>query len=206
MQLEKSSLLCYKVIIVEAIMIPYQKEKIENAICYFAYEHQKATRRPLSQTHLYKYLAFLDFISLELTGKPSLGLEYMAMERGPVPIKIYEERDQIKSDCFEFKKMGENVYIIMAKGKPNLDYFSEYEIKEMKRLIEIYADRFVKASDMSEASHQDIKAWKKAWKKKPNSMIDYDLVFDENVYTKSEKSLSFAEECYLTYKALQKAC
>jgi len=186
-------------------MIPYQKEKIENAICYFAHEHQRVTRKPLTQTYLYKYLALLDFKCLEDAGKPALGLEYMAMERGPVPIKIYRERDQLKSDCFEFRKMNESVYVVSAKGKPNLDYFSEYEIKEMKRLIEIYADRFVKASDMSEASHQDIKAWRKAWKKKPKSMIDYDLAFDDDIYTKSEKSLSFAEECYLTYKALQKA-
>jgi uncharacterized phage-associated protein len=187
-------------------MVPYQKEKIENAICYFASEHYKATRKPLTQTYLYKYLAFLDFKSLEDIGKPALGLEYIAMERGPVPIKIYGERDKIKSSCFEFKNIGKNVYVVMAKGKPDLDFFSDHEIREMKRLIEIYADRFVHASDMSEASHQDIKAWKKAWKKKPNSMIDYDLAFDENILSKPTGSLSFAEECYLTYKALEKAC
>ena len=45
-------------------MIPYQKEKIENAICFFASEHQKKTKHPLYQTFLYKYLAFLDFESL----------------------------------------------------------------------------------------------------------------------------------------------
>lgn len=76
----------------------------------------------------------------------------------------------------------------------------------MKRLIEIYADRFVKASDMSEASHQTIKAWKKAWAKQPNSIIDYDYVFDDNIYTKPEESLTVAEECYLMYKTFQKAC
>lgn len=187
-------------------MVPYQNEKIESAICYFASEHHKATRKPLTQTYLYKYLALLDFRSLETTGKPVLGLEYMAMERGPVPIKIYRERDQLKSSCFEFRKIGESVYLVVAKGKPDLDYFSEQEVKEMQRLIEIYADRFVKASDMSEASHQEIKAWKKTWKTKPNSIIDYDLAFDDDLYTKPGGSLSFAEECYLTYKAIQKAC
>ncbi len=187
-------------------MIPYQKEKIENAICFFAYEHKKATRKFLTQTYLYKYLALFDFKCLEETGKPALGLKYMAMEKGPVPIDIYSERDKIKSNCFEFKKTNENIYVIFPKSKPNLDYFSEYEIKEMKRLIEIYADRFVKASDMSEASHQTIKAWKKAWAKQPNSIIDYDYVFDDNIYTKPEESLTVAEECYLMYKTFQKAC
>jgi hypothetical protein len=186
-------------------MIPYQKEKFENAICFFASEHYKTTRKALTQTYLYKYLALLDFRSIETTGKPVLGLEYMAMERGPVPIKLYKERDTIKSDCFEFKKSEGSIYLVVAKGTPDLDYFSESEMKEMRRLIEIYADRFVKASHMSEASHQEIKAWKKAYKKKPNSMIDYDLAFDDDLYTKPGEALSFAEECYLTYKALQKA-
>jgi uncharacterized phage-associated protein len=185
-------------------MIPYQKEKFENAICYFASEHQKRTRKPLTQTYLYKYLALLDFRSLETTGKPLLGLEYMAMERGPVPIKLY--RDPIKSDCFEFRKSEGTSYLVLAKGTPDLDYFSESEMKEMKRLIEIYADQFVKASHMSEASHQEIKAWRKAYRKKINSIIDYDLVFDDDLYTKPGGSLTFAEECYLTYKALKKAC
>ena len=36
------------------VMIPYQKEKIENAICFFANEHQKKTKHPLYQTFLYK--------------------------------------------------------------------------------------------------------------------------------------------------------
>ena len=76
----------------------------------------------------------------------------------------------------------------------------------MKRLIEIFADQFVKASHMSEAIHQEIKAWRKAYKKKPNSIIDYDLSFDDDLYTKPETKLSFAEERYLTYKALKKAC
>ncbi len=186
-------------------MIPYQKEKIENAICYFASEHYKATRKPLTQTYLYKYLALLDFRTLETTGKPALGLEYMAMEKGPVPIKLYRERESIKSNCFEFRKAEGTAYQVLAKGVPDLDYFSESEMKEMKRLIEIYADGFVKASHMSEASHQEIKAWKKTYKKKPNSMIDYDLAFNDDLYTKPPELLTFAEECYLTYKALKKA-
>jgi uncharacterized phage-associated protein len=187
-------------------MIPYQKEKVENAICYFASEHYKRTHKPLTQTYLYKYLALLDFRSLETAGKPVLGLEYLAMEKGPVPIKLYRDRETIKSNCFEFRKSEGATYLIVAKGKPDLDYFSDSEMKEMKRLIEIFADQFVEASHMSEASHQEIKAWRKAYKKKPNSIIDYDLSFDEDLYTKPETKLSFAEERYLTYKALKKAC
>lgn len=185
--------------------IPYREEKIKNAVCFFASEHENRTRKPLSQTSLYKYLAFLDFKSLEETGRPALGLVYKAMERGPVPIEIYGKRDSLRNECFAFVSLEEGKYIVKANGKPDLDYFSPFELKEMKRLIEIYADYFVTASDMSEASHEAIAAWRKTWEKQPNGNIDYDAVFEEDLTKKPEEDLSFAEECYLLYKALKKA-
>src|SRR4030043_97032 len=111
-------------------MIAYREEKIKNAICYFATEHAKRTKKPLHQTFLYKYLAFLDFESLSDTGHPVLGLKYKAMERGPVPTEIYSKRKGLMTECFEFKELEDNKFIIMAKGHPNLEYFSSYEIKK----------------------------------------------------------------------------
>ena len=184
-------------------MIAYQKEKIENAITFFAARHKKATRKPLSQTFLYKYLAFLDFTSLEETGRPALGLRYKAMERGPVPIEIYSKREDLKTPVFEFRKVGETQFVVMPKQDPNLDYFSRYEIDLMDRLIEIYADVFVRAGDISEASHQEIKAWKKAWDKQPNSIIDYELTFNNGFLFKQEDQLTLAEENYLIYKGIE---
>jgi hypothetical protein len=99
-------------------MIAYQKEKIENAICFFASEHHKATRQPLYQIFLYKYLAFFDFECLKNSGKPSLGLKYLAMERGPVPIDIYEQRDSFQSDCVKFRKVDKDKYVIESVGAP----------------------------------------------------------------------------------------
>jgi len=185
-------------------MIAYQKEKIENAICFFAFEHKKKTRKPLSQTFLYKYLAFLDFKSLEETGQPALGLKYMAMAKGPVPIELYEKKDHLTTPCFSFKKISDKKYIIVpGKEKPNLDFFSPYEIKKMQQLIEIFADKFVQTKHASEASHQDIKAWVRAYNKKPNSIIDYSLQFDKKISLKPESELTYPEETYLTYSALE---
>lgn len=183
-------------------MIAYQKEKIENAICFFASEHKKRTKKPLYQIFLYKYLAFLDFKSLEETGHPALGLKYLAMEKGPVPIEIYEARKFLSTDCYEFKNIEENKFIIVSKAQPNLDYFSPYEIGKMRELIEIYADSFVTASDVSQTSHE-IKAWQKAWKKKPNSVIDFGLAFDNDIEKKDPRNLSAAEENFLIYKATE---
>lgn len=187
-------------------MIPYQKEKIENAICFFASEHKKKARDYLYQTFLYKYLAFFDFDSLQDTGQPALGLTYKAMEKGPVPIEIFENREVIKSECYRFVNLGENKYIIEPIGKPNLDYFSEYEIELLKRLIIIFADKFVKTNEISEASHQSIKAWRKAYKLQKNSIIDLKQHFDDKLLEKDEKDLSFAEQGFLIYLGLEVAC
>ncbi|MFW6137805.1 MAG: Panacea domain-containing protein [Spirochaetota bacterium] len=184
-------------------MIAYREEKINNAICYFAKAHRKATKKYLSQTFLYKYLAFLEFKSIEELGKPVFGLKYKAMERGPVPIEIYSKRRGYKTDLFYFKEIGnEKIIVVPRDRKANLDYFSQWEINEMERLIAIYADKFVSANDISDASHQAIKAWKKAFKIKPNTFIDYDLCFDD-INKKSDEDLSYIEDQYLVYKALE---
>lgn len=181
-------------------MIAYQKEKIENAIGYFAKAHQEATRKPLFQTFLYKYLAFLDFESLEKSGRPALGLEYKAMKKGPVPIKIYANRSSLKTDCFEFRKVGEDQYVILSRGTPDLSYFSPFEIRQMKRLIEIFADRFVTTNEISEASHEQIKAWKRT---PLNKIMEYELNFDGDVKKKDPKKLTHSEESFLIYKGLE---
>jgi len=184
-------------------MIPYQKEKIENAICFFAFEHQKKTKHPLYQTFLYKYLAFLDFESLRETGRPCLGLSYKAMDHGPVPMEIYGQRDKIKSPLFEFRSVQGDIYTIHPKGKPNLDYFSKKEICQMQRLIEIYAKDYIPAKLISDATHESILAWKKTWKNHPNGMMDYKSEFDDGLLNKKEEELTYSEESYLIYRALE---
>ena len=83
-------------------MIPYRNEKIQSAVAFFAKQHYKKTKRLLYQTYLYKYLAFLDFLSLRETGIPALGLVYSAMDLGPVPIEIYGNKKarHSKKICF----------------------------------------------------------------------------------------------------------
>ena len=184
-------------------MIPYQKEKIENAICFFAGEHRKKTGHPLHQTFLYKYLAFLDFESLRETGRPCLGLSYQAMEHGPVPMKIYNERAKITSSLFEFIRNQDDTYTIHPKAKPNLDYFSKKEISQMQRLIEIYATNYIPAKLISDATHERITAWKKTWKSQPNGMIDYKSEFDDDPLNKKTEDLTYSEESYLIYRAME---
>lgn len=180
-------------------MIPYREEKIQNAITFFAKEHRKKTKKPLYQTYLYKYLAFFDFTSLRETGCLALGLVYRAMKRGPVPIEIYENK--VDTDLYKFTKdeIGE---IVISKNKPNMDFFSDYEVELMQRLVEIYATTWMTTSVMSDASHEDIKAWQRTWRSKQNAIIEYALEFEGDTYRKNENELSYPEEVFLTHKAL----
>lgn len=186
-------------------MIAYRKEKIDNAICFFALEHKKKSGKDLAQTFLYKYLAFLDFLSVEKTGVPAFDLEYKAMEKGPVPYKIYNKRRNLKTNLYEFIDRGENIYIVKSKAKPSVDYFSGFEINIMNQLISKYATKYSKTGEISDDSHRRIKAWQKAYEGKINSIIDYALTFEGDITKKSEEDLTQAEECFLTFQAMKNA-
>lgn len=186
-------------------MIAYQKEKTENAICYFAFRHKEATGKVLPQTFLYKYLALFEFEYLKKYGRPPLGLRYLAMERGPVPIDIYSKRANYSTACVAFKRLSENHFAVISKAKPDMAYFSSAEIEEMSRLVQIYADEFMRAGDISDASHEVIAAWRKTYSKKPNAPIDYKSEFDDDIERKPPENLTPAEENYLIFKALEEA-
>jgi len=187
-------------------MIPYQKEKIENAILFFTKEHYKKTKKYLSQTFLYKYLAFLDFTSLKEIGQPALNLTYLAFDRGPVPEEIYNIRKNYQTSLFKFVDIGDNRIQIIPKqkAKPDLDFFSPYEIKLMEKLIEIYASSYVDTNMISDCSHKEILAWKRTYEKNKNGLIDYSHTFKEDVYNKEESLLTVQEENFKTYDAVTK--
>lgn len=183
-------------------MIAYKKEKRENAMCYFATEHFNKTGRNVPQTTLYKYLAYLDFTSLEEIGRPALELEYKAMSEGPVPHEIYNSRKNYKSRLVEFIPREKNKYIVRARRSADLDYFSKYEIRKMNELIEKYADRSMTEKKIidriCEDSHKEIRAWKIAHDIKENTIMKYENTF-ENIFDKTEKELTAAEENFLLY-------
>ncbi|MGO9137096.1 MAG: type II toxin-antitoxin system antitoxin SocA domain-containing protein [Syntrophales bacterium] len=179
-------------------MIPYQKEKIENAILFFANEQAKSARKPLYQTYLFKYLAFLDFECLKETGRPSLGLTYKALKKGPVPIDLYNQNITFESFEYVTDELGK---FIKPKKKPDMNFFSKLELKIMNRLVEIYAQNYIMSKHISDASHEAILAWKRTWRSDPNGIIDYSLNFDGNVLKKSHDKLTYQEENYLLHCA-----
>ncbi|MDR1389992.1 MAG: SocA family protein [Treponema sp.] len=187
-------------------MPAYRKERLENAMLFFAQEHYKKTRKYLSQTALYKYLAFFEFRYLNKTGNMPLELTYRAMERGPVPIEVYDKRDTngaFSTVTFEpFQTQDGNFgYLVKPKGKFNADYFAEAELDEMKALIEMFAQGWG-AAVMSDATHTSIKAWKKTYAKNPNAIIDPIEEFNRDITAVLEDSLSTAEERFLIHRKI----
>jgi hypothetical protein len=183
-------------------MLTYRKERIDNAILFFAQNHYKKTKKYLSQTYLYKYLAFFEFRYLKNTGDMPLELTYKAMERGPVPMEIYENRDKsgyFSKVIFEpFQtKSGTTGYLIKPNGKFEPDYFAEAEIEEMNNLIEMFAQQWIGAAEMSEASHQAIKSWQKTYSRSPNAEIDPIEEFDRDIMSVPEETLNTEELKYL---------
>ncbi|MCL2374840.1 MAG: Panacea domain-containing protein [Treponema sp.] len=185
-------------------MLPYRKERIDNAILFFARKHRQKTHKYLSQTFLYKYLAFFEFRYLKKAGDMPLELTYRAMEHGPVPIEIYDNRGNpgyFSKVVFEPSPMenGKTRYTVkpVPAKKFEPDFFAEAELEEMGSLIEIFAQRWVKAAEISEASHQDIKAWKSTYSRSPNAVIDPAEEFGRDISAVSEDMLSTEELKYL---------
>ena len=176
-----------------------KNEKLKNAICYFAQRHPNKKGTPLYQTYLYKFLAFMDFESIMEMGKPIFGLSYDALEEGPVPMDIYNRRDRLKNETFEFVKIGEGKYIVRPKKQANLSYFSEYEIRKMDELLDKYSKKGIKTRDVNNASHS-IRAWKVTER---NKAILYDDMF-ENIQYKNKEELTPEEETFLIYKSIVK--
>lgn len=190
-------------------MTAYRKERVDNAVLFFASEHYKKTRKYLSQTALYKYLAFFEFRTLKDTGDMPLELQYIAMPHGPVPKEIYENRENpayFASVSFEPVRLKNEKtgYIVKPQGKFNADYFSAAEMEEMKNLIDIFAQKWVDSAIMSDASHKAIKAWKKTFDNNtPNRYIDPVNEFDRDIYDVPEENLTTQELRYLMSRKMR---
>ncbi|MDR1232608.1 MAG: SocA family protein [Spirochaetaceae bacterium] len=175
---------------------------------FFSQEHYKKTKKYLFQTALYKYLAFFEFRYLKNNGDMPLGLRYIAMQHGPVPQEIYENR--ANPSFFSLvtfvpgtSKDGKTSYIVKPHGRFNEDYFSIAEIEEMNHLIEIFSQKWIGTGVMSDASHQEIKAWRKTFSQKPNQFIDPIEEFDRDITGVSQEELRTEELKYLMRRKME---
>lgn len=194
------------------LMLAYREERINNTLLFFAKEHFKKTRKYLSQTALYKYLAFFEFLHLKKRGDMPLELNYRAMEHGPVPIEIYDHR--YDKDFFQkvdfvecLTKSGNSAIIIKPKGMFEPDYFSENELQELNQLIEIFAQSWIDSTIMSDTSHKTLRSWKITYENSPNDFIDPKEEFSRDIERLSDKEITAIEERYLLQRKMRlKSC
>ncbi len=171
--------------------IPNREERIKNAICFFASEHQRLTGRPLTHTSLYKYLAFLDYASIEQTGRPALGLLYRTKGRHPLSVGTDAKLRSLREDRFIFLPQGQGRYLVAATAEPDLSFFSPLEVSEMKSLVETYAHRFAKARDAGEEVRKATGFWKRRWMRASES-VDFDDVFNDDFFINHREACTMA--------------
>jgi hypothetical protein len=129
------------------------------------------------------------------------------MDHGPVPMEIYENRENttyFKKVVFEPKltNSGNTVYFVKPNGKFDPDYFSLAELEEMSNLIEMFAQKWLRTSEISDASHHEIKSWKKTYSREPNSNIDPIEEFDRDIMSTPEEILHTAELKFLMHRKM----
>ena len=156
------------------MIITYHREKIINAIIYFAKNTQYC-----GKTKLLKLLYFLDFRHFKQTGKSVTGFDYYAWDMGPVPRDFYNELEDMKPDLKDvikvLSKEGFQKYI--PKKKFNGEYFSKREMRLLEEISYIFKD--AKAPEMIESIHLANEPWDKTFKAKGRyEKIDYMLSID----------------------------
>ncbi|MCF7936516.1 MAG: SocA family protein [Synergistales bacterium] len=183
-------------------MIPFQKEKIGNAVALFARAHARRSGSCPRQTWLYNALALLDFRFLKRYGVPSLGLEYDAVEMGAVPVDLYDERFGLEGVYFRFVPAGAGCLEVRENVEPDLDYFSDAELDIVEDIAATYAD--APPDKLIDDLRRELRAWRVAREQaveagKKRIAMDFRDEFDPAIFGKKESQLSPAEARFLCY-------
>jgi uncharacterized phage-associated protein len=169
------------------MIITYHREKLINAIIYFA----KNTLY-CGKTKLLKLLYFLDFRHFKENGKSVTGLEYFAWKMGPVPKDLYEEiSGKMKPDLIESihdLSSGETFQKIQPRKKFSDLYFTKKEMQLLEEIAFVFYD--TKADAMIESTHLKNEPWDKTLREKGEyQKIDYMLAIDSDVVRLSHEEI-----------------
>lgn len=162
-----------------------ERKRLDIGIGYFVREFYKKTKKPPTQMNIYKFLAFVDFYSVKRRGKPVFGLKYSALRNGPVPSDLYKEIKNVSTvRTYPYYKVIAKDKIrkfFPLEGKElDLSYFAKAELEIINEVIYILIDSSLNTYHYSEASHQKINAWKKAYQSGEGTTMKYeDEIEDE---------------------------
>jgi hypothetical protein len=183
--------------------VPETDDKTWNAICYFALEHERRTRRPLSDASLYDYMVLLDSGSIEKTGHPALDQAYRTHEMGSLLTRDGGKREKTITGRLVVVPRGENGYIVRATREADLHYFSTFEQAEMKRLVRTYAHEFAKTGDNGKETGEAAGIWKRIKGVGANADIkdgEDKVLPDDSFLTKKEEKVTMSNLHTLTEK------
>lgn len=163
-------------------MVDTGEQKMVNALMYFA----QNVKYPY-KTKMFKLLYYLDFLHFKQVGIPVTNQRYETFVRGPVPKKLFVEIEEgLLSDYFNERVfiqkkliwgLGKEGYKFVSLGEPDMDVFSEREIKVLENIAKYF--KFDKAKDMIKQSHLEDEPWYKVREEKGlNKEIDYMLALD----------------------------
>lgn len=147
------------------------KEKLQNAILYFAKYSKPKT---VGKTKLAKLLYYLDFDHFEKHLEPVTRAVYKNKERGPMPDDFYSQLNEMRhKGKIGIKKIKTNyekdMELIIPLVEPNLSVFTEDEIKTLKTVIGKWKDATGK--HMTNESHKE-SPWKGT---RRNEVVPYQL-------------------------------
>jgi uncharacterized phage-associated protein len=134
------------------------------AILYVVKRVHGITKHKLS-----KILYFADRAHLERYGRPITGDQYVAMDNGPVPSRIYDMVNQVDprkgnaslfadpvQDALSLRWYDNNRPVLTALKEPDLDALSESDLDCLNQAIKDYG-HVTRLKDLSDLSHDS--AW-----------------------------------------------
>tara|TARA_R110002073_G_scaffold311557_2_gene482684 strand:- start:148 stop:705 length:558 start_codon:yes stop_codon:yes gene_type:complete len=176
--------------------ISREREKLLNALIFISENVDKR-----SKTKYYKLLNFCDFKHFEKTGRSITGLQYNALERGPVPLKLHEELDHPKPDFIQHllkrrKDYGGGYEALQLEPRKqfNADYFSPFELEILTEICKRHFSD--SASEISEFSHFETGPWHEVWEVQGNrnGPIPYELVIERRNNQLDQAVMQLANE------------
>lgn len=174
-----------------SLFIDHRREKLLNAIVYFV-----QNTKFVGTVKLFKLLYFFDFEHYRQAGRSVTGLDYYAMQNGPVPCALL---DEIKAG------FSKNNKIVAVEEKPHggrefralkdfkSSYFTPRELEIMETLVKLFVNE--KANKMISYSHHPDLPWKKVFRNGAGrrELIPYQLILQSRPIVKSKPTIGKAE-------------
>lgn len=160
----------------ENMLVSHEREKLINAIIYFA-----QNTKHLGKIKLFKLLYLLDFEHYRSTGRSVTGLKYHAWQYGPVPVALAQEWEDLQPDMaaavsIQPEKIIDYVRETVVSDVPFDDsHFTKREMRIMAGIAGKYRDEL--SHKMIDVTHAENGAWATVWRSGAgfDQPIDYTL-------------------------------